>query len=206
MLLFHRFLTDYESDAFIRHGIGRYTKSLTVGMREDGTIGDVPNLARTSAHTWCMETQCLDDPHVQAVTDRVAEVTRFPTTNFEYAQLVHYSACTDETAPDCAFYKPHSDFISSSATKRPGPRVFTLFAYLNTVPRGGETRFPQLNVTVKAERGKALLWPSVLSDDPQSEDIRLTHEALSVFEGEKFGANFWLHLRDFREAHGRGCT
>ena len=31
---------------------------------------------------------------------------------------------------------------------------------------GGETAFPDLDIVVKPKMGKALLWPSVLSDDP----------------------------------------
>ena len=64
------------------------------------------------------------------------------------------------------------------------------FAYLNNVPKGGATRFPKLpggTVTVKPQRGKALLWPSVLADQPHEQDQRTDHEALPVLRGEKFG-------------------
>ncbi len=71
-------------------------------------------------------------------------------------------------------------------------RIFTLFAYLNDVPEGGGTTFTDLPtgpVTFQPEKGKAVLWPSVLADSPHAKDDRTHHEALPVTKGEKFGAN-----------------
>jgi hypothetical protein len=51
---------------------------------------------------------------------------------------------------------------------------------LNDVEEGGETRFNQLNLDVKPRRGRAILWPSVLNEDPNVKDFRTEHEALAV--------------------------
>ena len=62
--------------------------------------------------------------------------------------------------------------ISSTATPTAtsqGVRIYTLFMYLNDVPEGGGTRFTDLPsgpVTFQPQRGKAILWPSVLESDP----------------------------------------
>ena len=114
----------------------------------------------------------------------------------------------------------------------------SLFGYMNDVPEGGGTRFTSLPggpVTFQPQRGKAILWPSVLADDPHTKDERTDHEALPVTKGEKFGvrpagielgtttldartahkfrspsflrqANFWIHQYDFKGAHAKGCT
>ena len=90
-----------------------------------------------------------------------------------------------------------------------GVRIFTLFMYLNDVPEGGGTRFTDLPggpVTFQPQRGKAILWPSVLEHEPHKKDDRTHHEALPVTKGEKFGANFWIHQYDFKGAHSKGCT
>ena len=210
VLIFHKFLTDGESDAFIVHGKGRYTASLGVGMKADGTMGDVETEIRTSSHGWCQHAACLNDPHVQAVVARVADVTQTPSTNAEFAQLVYYHAC-DENDPKqkCAFYRRHSDYIEGDEHKLPGVRIYTLFAYLNDVPEGGGTRFTDLPtgpVTFQPQRGKAILWPSVLADQPHTKDDRTHHEALPVTGGEKYGANFWIHQYDFKGPHTTGCT
>ena len=82
--------------------------------------------------------------------------------------------------------------------------------YLNDVPEGGGggTRFTDLStpITFMPEKGKAVLWPSVLADQPDTMDPRTHHEALPVYAGEKFGANFWIHQYDFRTQHASGCT
>ena len=49
------------------------------------------------------------------------------------------------------------------------------------------------------------MWPSVLSDDPFTTDLRTQHEALPVTRGLKYAANFWMHMFDFQRPHADGC-
>tara|TARA_B100000795_G_scaffold269441_1_gene258812 strand:+ start:2333 stop:2752 length:420 start_codon:yes stop_codon:yes gene_type:complete len=55
--------------------------------------------------------------------------------------------------------------------------------YLSTPEAGGGTRFTDLNLTVPAVKGSAVLWPSVTSDDPDI-DEPLTHHAMSTTSAE----------------------
>ena len=55
------------------------------------------------------------------------------------------------------------------------------------------------------KRGRALLWPSVKSENPDEKDGRTTHQALKVEGGIKYGANAWLHQRDFKGPNRSGC-
>lgn len=190
VILFHKFFSESETAAFIRHGKGRYEKSLGVGMKEDGTMGDVKTEIRTSSHGWCQHPACLNDPDVQRVVARVSDLTQTPATNAEFAQLVYYHACPNADDPSCAFYRRHNDYIDGDEHRLQGVRIYTLFGYLNDVPEGGGTRFTSLPtgpVTFQPQRGKAILWPSVLADDPHTKDERTDHEALPVTKGEKFG-------------------
>tara|TARA_B110001452_G_scaffold37928_1_gene29013 strand:+ start:205 stop:1134 length:930 start_codon:yes stop_codon:yes gene_type:complete len=93
VVLFHNFLSTDESDAFIKHGRGKYTESRGVGVDKDGKMTDVKTEIRTSSHTWCQDPKCLADPLVQGVVARVADVTQTPEANGEFAQLVYYKAC-----------------------------------------------------------------------------------------------------------------
>jgi len=210
VVLFHSFLSEAESDAFARHGKGRYAKSLGVGMTADGKMGDVKTEIRTSSHGWCQHAACKDDPNVKAVVARVADLTQTPVDNAEFAQLVYYHACDDSSDNNkCAFYRRHSDYIAGDQHRLQGVRIYTLFTYLNDVPEGGATRFTDLPggpVTFQPQKGKAVLWPSVLADEPHTIDPRTHHEALPVTAGEKFGANFWIHQYDFKNTHAKGCT
>ena len=51
---------------------------------------------------------------------------------------------------------------------------------------------------VAPKKGRALLWPSMLNEDLLALDVRTYHEALEVKKGVKYGANVWMHLRDFK--------
>mmetsp|Transcript_25088 Transcript_25088/g.35762 ORF Transcript_25088/g.35762 Transcript_25088/m.35762 type:complete len:85 (-) Transcript_25088:199-453(-) len=74
-----------------------------------------------------------------------------------------------------------------------------------TVEAGGGTDFPKLGLTVMPKRGKALIWPSVLDESPNKKDFRTDHQALPVEKGIKYGANAWIHQRDFKDTFNRGC-
>lgn len=78
--------------------------------------------------------------------------------------------------------------------------------YLNDGVEGGETNFPRLNVSVTPRRGRALLWPSVLDDDPTQRDDRTEHQSVAVRRGTKYASNYWLHMYDFQSAVARGCS
>lgn len=87
-----------------------------------------------------------------------------------------------------------------------GHRILTFFLYLSDVEEGGETRFTKLGLDVKPRKGKALIWPSVLNDNPQKWDSRMFHEARDVIRGEKRAANHWIHLYDYETPNLWGCT
>ena len=72
--------------------------------------------------------------------------------------------------------------------------------------KGGSTNFTSLGIDFKPKRGSAILWPSVLNEDPSREDSRTYHEAKKVIDGVKFAANAWLHLRDYETPDSIGCT
>ena len=116
VILFHSFLSDAEVDSFVRHGKGRYEKSLGVGMKEDGTMGDLPTEIRTSSHGWCKHPECVGDPHVQSVITRVSNITQTPETNAEFAQLV-YAAPTPPAPCPLPHPRPLAGIIMPAPTR-----------------------------------------------------------------------------------------
>ena len=107
--------------------------------------------------------------------------------------------------PLFSFYESH-DYIQHEWERPQGPRVLTIFLYLNEVEEGGGTHFGQLGLTVQPKKGRALIWPSVLDEDLLEWDERTHHEALPVLSGLKYGANAWIHLRDFKTYYHRNCV
>jgi hypothetical protein len=65
----------------------------------------------------------------------------------------------------------------------------TFFMYLSTPEHGGGTRFADLNTTVPAVKGSAVLWPSVMDEDPAVDEPMTHHEGLPPDTGIKYAAN-----------------
>lgn len=131
----------------------------------------------------------------------MTELTGIPETNSEHLQLLRYEVGQK--------YKVHHDYIPYHRNRQGGPRILTVYLYLNDVEEGGETNFNKIpaegeeitedeeiiGLTVSPKRGRALIWPSTLDENPDQKDRRTTHQALPVLRGEKYGANAWFHLR-----------
>ena len=65
---------------------------------------------------------------------------------------------------------------------------------------------PRSASQVTPKKGRAVLWPSVLDSDTFARDWRMMHQAKPVLKGKKYGANLWIHQRDFKKAHKLGCS
>lgn len=187
-----KFLTDEECDALVAVGAQEgYMDSIQF-------IRDKAGGGRTSKHTWC-KGKCVENSEVaQRVDARIAELTGIPKENSEFLQLLKYDVGE--------FYRSHNDYNPSHLKVQTGVRILTVFLYLNDVEAGGETEFPNLGLAVTPKKGKVVIWPSVLNEDPNSQDDRTLHQALPVEEGQKFGANVWIHQRSYRDGYERGCT
>ena len=158
--------------------------------------GDGVQAARTSSTSWC-KGKCLTNWAVQNVEQRVSALMGgIPMEHAEPMQVLRY-----ETGQ---YYKQHHDQNSPRASAW-GPRMFTVFMYIGEGYTGGETRFPKLNITVQAKRGRAAVWTSVLDSDPYQRDDRTDHESLPVESGIKYGVNYWIHMFPFRGKSEYGC-
>jgi len=202
VVTFDNFLSDEECDRLIQLGYETkdgYQRSLDVGeVKFDGSFDGMESKTRTSANAWCSE-KCRDDPTASVVMERLANVAGIPSRNSEDFQLLNYDVGQ--------FYREHHDYIELQKDRQCGPRILTFFLYLSEVEAGGGTAFPTLNnLTVVPKKGRALLWPSVLDENPLESDGRTRHEALTVWAGKKYAANAWIHLFDYLTPQGTGCT
>jgi prolyl 4-hydroxylase len=198
IVVFENALTDEEADRFIELGskVG-FTKSGTVGkLEKDGTFAVLGDTRRTSTTAWC-QFECAEDPTVLRVTNRIETITGIAETNYELIQILKYEK--DQ------FYRRHTDYAVEQKNHPPGVRILTFYVYLSDVDEGGGTHFPELNLTVAPKKGRAVFWPSVLNDDPNSLEKRTDHEALAVGRGVKYGFNAWIHQRDAKTAIERDC-
>ncbi|GBG28249.1 Prolyl 4-hydroxylase subunit alpha-3 [Hondaea fermentalgiana] len=141
---------------------------------------------------------CAESKAVQDVQDRVAYLVGLDEEYMEFIQFVRYKKGQ--------YYKKHHDTNSAYVNMPMGHRVMTVFMYLNTIEDGGETSFPDLNLSVKPVRGRAVIWANVKSSNPDDRDLRTMHEALPVTgDVVKVAANFWLYQYDYR-SYWPECT
>ncbi|KAG7364995.1 2-oxyglutarate/Fe(II) oxygenase [Nitzschia inconspicua] len=199
LIQFENVLNEEEAQRLIDLGAKQgYERSSDVGeQKEDGTFAKNINSGRTSTNAWCLGS-CMEDEIAIGVVRRIEEITSIPETNSENLQLLRYE-------PD-QYYQEHSDYIPYQKDRQCGVRILTFYMYLNDVEEGGGTRFPALNMTVTPKRGRAVLWPSVYDEDPNKKDPRTVHTALKVIKGVKYGANAWIHQRDFKGPNRNACT
>ena len=190
VLTIDNFVTSDEADDILKAG------STGGSAWARSQAGDGVQAARTSSTAWC-KGKCLQHPTVRAVEDRVSRLMGgIPMDHAEPMQVLRY-----ETGQ---FYTVHHDQNSPRASAW-GPRMFTVFMYIGDGYTGGETNFPRLNLTIKAKKGSACVWTSILDSDPYQRDDRTDHQSLPVETGTKFGVNYWIHMYPFREKSDRGC-
>ena len=138
---------------------------------------------------------------MKSVLNRIVEMTGIEGRHIEPIQILRYQTGQ--------FYVEHHDFIQNERHMPGGPRILTVFLYLNDVVKGGETQFTRNDkdtIMITPERGTMLIWPNVLDLDPSIADDRMYHEALIVEEGIKYAVNIWFHLRNYEMAHAKTCT
>mmetsp|Transcript_25451 Transcript_25451/g.60201 ORF Transcript_25451/g.60201 Transcript_25451/m.60201 type:complete len:578 (+) Transcript_25451:101-1834(+) len=200
VITFDNFFSEEEAKALIEGGyLAGFDRSTNQGKtNEQGEMEMVESVTRTSSNAWCTG-DCQQLPLVKTVTKRIEEVTRIPSSHYEPFQVLDYG-------PD-QFYKMHHD--STGRDPKPsGNRILTFFMYLSDVEEGGETKFNQLQdgLKITPKLGRALIWPSVLNDEPDFWDDRMYHEAMPVVKGKKYAANHWIHLNDYETPNLWGCT
>ena len=192
MLLIDGFLSDEECDQLISFGntsgyerSGEYSGDFDI----DGSPTFIESDSRTSENTFC-DSECANDSVVQGVLKRMESITGIPRKNYESLQLVRYEVGQ--------YYHQHHDYSDTMTGTVQGHRILTFFMYLNDVEEGGGTKFQDLNFTAQPKRGSALIWPSVTDEGVDILDEWTYHEALPVEKGIKFGANAWIHQRDYQ--------
>jgi prolyl 4-hydroxylase len=187
LILFGNVLSDSECEQLIERSRSSLRRSTTVNT-DDGTEDVIQN--RTSEGVWY---QRGEDAFIERLDRRFAMLTNSPLENGEGLQILHY--------PIGAQYRPHFDFFppwqSGSAlhTVRGGQRVATLIVYLNDVPGGGATIFPDAGITVQARRGHAVYF-RYTNRAGQVDPLSL-HGGAPVTAGDKWIATKWVRERAY---------
>ncbi len=90
-------------------------------------------------------------------------------------------------------YRPHHDAHAFAPVEK--RRIATALLYLNDDYEGGETHFPELDVTVRGQVGDLLIFHNLDADGMP--DSRMIHAGLPIVAGEKWLATRWIRGSDY---------
>ncbi|HMN84360.1 MAG TPA: 2OG-Fe(II) oxygenase [Burkholderiaceae bacterium] len=178
-------LSDQECEKLMSLAASRLKRSeVIVRATGDNEVSD----ARTSDG---MYFQRGENAIVDRLEKRIADLTGIPVDHGEGVQILRYGPGTQ--------YLPHHDYFDPKDAGTPtilkagGQRVGTVVLYLNDVEAGGETVFPELELSVKPQRGTAVYFE--YHNRSGGLDARCLHGGAPVVRGEKWIATKWLRER-----------
>lgn len=186
MVLFGNLLSDGECEQLIADARPAMARSRTVVTQASS---DEINPDRTSSGMFYRRGQT---PTVSTLEARIAKLLCWPVEYGEGLQVLNYHPGAE--------YKPHHDYFnpkepsSAAILQRGGQRVGTLVIYLNDVPSGGCTFFPESQLRIHPRKGHAVFfgYPT-----PSVSTLTL-HGGDPVIAGEKWIATKWLREQEFR--------
>ena len=185
VIVFGNLLSPEECDELIELASPKLVRSMTV---DNQTGGDEVNAARTSDGMFFTR---AENPLVERVERRLADLLKWPFENGEGLQILRYR--------HGAQYVPHYDYFDPAQPGTPkilvrgGQRVGTIVMYLRTPERGGATIFPDIGLEVAPIKGSAVFF----TYDRPHPDTKTLHGGMPVTLGEKYVATKWMRAGEF---------
>ncbi len=176
------FLSPAECKHLIATAKGMEMNRAFISGAKAGAVSDV----RTNTVCWVNH---FRDTSTKRIANRVAGLVGLPISYAERFQVVHYSVGQE--------YRPHFDAFDPKSKSAPrtmksgGQRLITVLGYLNDVPAGGATEFPELGIKIPAQRGKILVFHNCIPGTKERHTDTL-HAGCPVEEGEKWAFNLWF--------------
>ena len=182
VIIIKNFLSNEECDHFVKLSEGKLERAL-VSSEKEGIISK----GRSGSNCWITHN---NDDKTLAIANRISNIIEIPLENTESYQIIYYDKEQE--------YFNHYDAWdfndvdkSKRNLKRGGQRLFTALVYLNDVEEGGSTKFTKLNIDVKAEKGKLLIFENVY-EDTNIRHYLSEHAGRPVIKGEKYAFNLWF--------------
>ncbi|KAH8408656.1 hypothetical protein KR215_009816, partial [Drosophila sulfurigaster] len=185
-----------DPDIFVFHNVissaeiailDRETEAFLVPAKVGNSEGEEVTSYRTVNSAWLPHVNVSREVNLLAVRlhKRMSDLSDFNLDSYsDVMQVLKYDFG--------GHFNIHNDFFNDSSSE---DRIATILLYLNDVPSGGGTMFPKLNMTVKAEAGKALLWYSIKPDTFDYETMT-EHAGCPVKIGTKLVLAHWLYEHD----------
>lgn len=186
-------LTPEQCDELIALGKAKGMDDSAVLSYGTDSTTELDKTHRKSKHAWLKDEE---SPIIQELAEYTGMLSQLPIENQEMIQIASYEAG--------GMFKPHYDACiyedksyCDKINKGAGQRKLTLLIYLNDDFEGGETEFTNLNLKIKPEKGKAILFAS--TDENQVIHKESMHQGNEILSGEKWIATKWVHFGKFAD-------
>jgi len=159
-------------------------------MEISSIMGGQNESVRKSKTAWLRKS----DPKIRSIFDRLSKQFHFDVRNAEDLQVVEY-------LPG-GFYNEHHDGCCDNNdhcrdfAKKSGQRVLTILVYLNDDFEDGETSFPNLGISVKANKYGGVVFRPLEEGGNRCHPSAL-HKGTQVTSGVKYICNIWVRERPF---------
>ncbi|WP_152614768.1 2OG-Fe(II) oxygenase [Jeotgalibacillus alimentarius] len=145
----------------------------------------VVNQMRTSSGMFFEESE---NDLIHTIEKRLAKMMNVPIEHAEGLQVLKYTPGQE--------YKAHHDYFLPTSKAASNNRISTMVVYLNEVEEGGETYFPELNISITPQKGSAVYFEYFYSDEELNKQT--LHGGAPVFKGEKWVATQWMRRKSVR--------
>ncbi|MGD7043191.1 prolyl hydroxylase family protein [Jeotgalibacillus proteolyticus] len=178
VVLLENVLSHEECDQLIELSGDRMKRSKISSER-------VVNQMRTSSGMFFEESE---NDVIGTIEKRLSKIMNIPVEHAEGLQILNYTPGQE--------YKAHHDFFLPTSKAASNNRISTMVVYLNDVEEGGETYFPDLNITVTPKKGSAVYFEYFYNDEELNE--KTLHGGAPVVKGEKWVATQWMRRKRVR--------
>ena len=177
----HNFLTSAECDFLIHNANDAFVPAPVVG-KGSGEVSP----SRTSSTCY------LAREDLPEYMRKIALLTGKPPEHCELPQVGRYYPSQQYLQHFDAFDLSNADGIRFASNG--GQRTITVLTYLNDVPRGGSTSFPNLNVEVRPQKGMALVFfPATLDGLLDKMALHAAMPAVDV----KYVSQVWVRQTNY---------
>ena len=187
--VFENFLSDEEVEHIVA-AAKTELKRAKVSAAKSG----VESPGRSGSNCWVRHDY---DQTIHDFCLRLAEVVGIGLEYAESLQVVHYAADQE--------YGPHFDAWDADTERgkrclaNGGQRLVTCLLYLNDPEAGGGTCFPKLDMEIRAQKGRMVLFHNTLEGSTVRHPNSL-HGGMPVEAGEKWACNLWFREQPLRKA------
>ncbi|PCI79128.1 MAG: 2OG-Fe(II) oxygenase [SAR86 cluster bacterium] len=182
---------DFLSASEVEHVLAAAEPKLKQALVSAAKSG-VTSAGRSGSNCWIPHNH---DAVIGKLSLRIAEIVGNGLEYAESLQVIHYAQNEQ--------YAPHYDAWDKASERgqrcmaKGGQRMVTCLFYLNDVEEGGGTSFPNLDMEIRARKGRMVLFHNCHEGSTVRHPDSL-HSGMPVLKGEKWACNFWFRELEYQ--------